>query len=450
MKRVGYTLYFEAGEKCCELCGEPLPAFKCTKNKKRFICSGPACRKAFFLERQKRFYFGAGEKLCQGPGCGKAIKAGWHGPRRIRFFCSAGCEVRFQRNRQAPTTKCAYCGAGLVRYGPVAGKNHFCNARHLGAYRSRNYAERMTGKFLPLFEEYLDSFGRFHYMRHGLPNARARLAQFLRFLVRSGIDNLEKVNPKTITRYVAACQKGGFSPSSIQSALGYVSVFMNWLILEKRRKAANPVIPKFHSVRVPKRLPRPYSDDDMACIWRILASYGDAVSRLAVAIGEECGLRIGEVANLRVQDVDLAGQRLFIRLPTKTDCERWVPFHEKVKLYLGQWLIARDQESKSDHLLLNTRRGPFSQTNLIIYVGKVFGGYRKKPIPPGREVFPHFSFHRLRHRMASYNQLLRGNKCESKDADLLGCSNIDDWAAGRGALVLFEKNASQTRRAAGA
>jgi integrase/recombinase XerC len=50
--------------------------------------------------------------------------------------------------------------------------------------------------------------------------------------------------------------------------------------------------------------PRPCTEEEMRLIWEILNERGTTMQRLAVAIAEQSGLRIGEVCRLLRRDVD--------------------------------------------------------------------------------------------------------------------------------------------------
>jgi len=114
---------------------------------------------------------------------------------------------------------------------------------------------------------------------------------------------------------------------------------------------------------------------------------------LAFAIGEECGLRIGEVSNIRLSDIDTAAQTIFVRLPTKNKHTRTVPFHGKVKKHLELWLAERDPRCEHDHLLHNNALTRLNGSKLDAWFKKCLGN---EPDPAGS-----FNFHRLRHSWAT-------------------------------------------------
>lgn len=116
-------------------------------------------------------------------------------------------------------------------------------------------------------------------------------------------------------------------------------------------------------------------------------------ARCSFAIGEECGPRVGEVANIRLSDIDTCAQTIFVRLPTKNKRTRTVRYHDKVKKYLGLWLAKRDPRCTHDHLLHNNVASAFDQNQLDVW----FKTLLSKELEP----MSSFKFHRLRHTWAT-------------------------------------------------
>jgi type 1 fimbriae regulatory protein FimB len=169
-----------------------------------------------------------------------------------------------------------------------------------------------------------------------------------------------------------------------------------------RYKGLNPIQPRMHRVAKPERVPRPLTDQAMAWVWRTLDKHGTLQQKLAVALGEEAGLRISEVCNLRISDIDMQGRRIFVRVPNKIDSERWALFHMKTSKLLCQWLRKRNPECGHDFLFVNARNRPLTLNRLAEQLRRVLAG--GKPEPPGSnlaEAPDYFTFHRLRHTLAS-------------------------------------------------
>ncbi len=141
-------------------------------------------------------------------------------------------------------------------------------------------------------------------------------------------------------------------------SVGTISTFFKWQISEGRRKATNPVVGLIHSAPAKHWLPRPLEADEVSLMWSILAERGNARTRFAAAVGEESGLRIGEICNLRLSDVDVRQQRFLIRLPNKTNRERWAHFADKTKRFHIEWMAERDQTCGHDFVLHNILGDP--------------------------------------------------------------------------------------------
>ena len=325
---------------------------------------------------------------CEGPGCLNMIAAGLYPPQRIRSFCSTSC-----RNREAGCRyvvgACRHCG-GPVMGRKDAGDKLFCSIDHWRAYDEEQILGP-TGVFRPLIEEYMATAAANYYAAGTLSAVRVSLANFFRFVAHAEkITNLDAIRSGVITRFIAAERERGLTS---RNHVGHLSTLFNWLIAEERYERANPVVPRIHSQRGAPAEARPYSDHDLQAVWECVEQTGKLELMLAFAIGEECGLRIGEVANIRLPDIDHSAQTIFVRLPTKNRHTRTVPFHGKVKRYLRLWLAARDPLCKHDHLLHNNVSHPFDRSQLDGWFKNHLG---KQPGAAGS-----FIFHRLRHTWAT-------------------------------------------------
>jgi integrase/recombinase XerC len=166
------------------------------------------------------------------------------------------------------------------------------------------------------------------------------------------------------------------------------------------REQANPIINSFHNPRRKKSAPRPYSAEEMAFAWTLLHERGNARIRFVVAVAEETGLRLGEICRLRVQDIDVIAQRCFVRLPNKTNCERYAFFGNKTKQCFEAWVNERDPGCGHDALLYNTLQKPCSVGMLIEEMNRTLcKTHRGKLV--NETGFERWNTHRLRHTMAS-------------------------------------------------
>lgn len=384
-----------AGEKACEICGDPLPALEFCPGKKHFTCSKQECRHRIFEIDRRTIHVNAGEKICDRAGCDKPVPAGLYYDLRRKFFCSDDCEKKVYKTGSTEV-KCDFCGKTIKTYPCLIDGRHYCNQKEFGHHLRDLNNKARAGRFTKILREYTEESCPAHYKERSIINVRNDLLLFFEFLNLEGIKSLERVDPRLVTKFIIWSNQRGATPNR---AIRFLVRFFNWMIAEGRRKKPNPIVPNFHRQTSRKRLARPYPDEELAFIWHLLEERGDTQAKLMVAAGEETGIRIGELSRLRVEDVDLLGQQLFIRLPNKTDTERWTPFHEKTKLYLTQWLAERDPSCGHNFLLYNMLKRPPA----IAQIQSKLRAIRCKR--SRNETHEHgldsFSFHRLRHTMAS-------------------------------------------------
>lgn len=326
---------------------------------------------------------------CEGPGCRNVVPAGLYAPQRLRSFCSNTCSYR-DASHQYMIGTCRYCGGPIMGRKDYVGKKYYCCDDH----RLAHSTERIlgpTGPFRALIEEYMAAAAANYYSPGTLPTARVSLAKFFRFAVQvEKITVLDNIRPAVITRFIAHERARGLT---CRNFVGHLSTFFGTLIAEEKYGRANPVISRIHSQRGALAEPRPYNDGDLNFIWECVERTGKLQLMLAFAIGEECGLRIGEVQNIRLSDIDASAQTIFVRLPTKNKHTRTVPFHGKVKKYLELWLARRNPDCRHDHVLHNNASMPFT--------GSHFDAWFRNALAKALAPACGFHFHRLRHTWAT-------------------------------------------------
>jgi integrase/recombinase XerC len=249
----------------------------------------------------------------------------------------------------------------------------------------------LTGPFRPVIEEYLKD--NTYYRKGTLPSVKMSLLHFFTFVAQDlKLTRLEDVSPRVVTKFMVHEQDRGLRGRNF---IGHLSTFFEQLIAEERVEMKNPVRSRIHSQKGSPANPRPYTDQQIGQLWQTVDASGDLGLMLAFWIGRECGMRIGEVCNIRLSDVDAEAQTIEVRLPTKNGSPRTVRFHDKVTEYLPVWLTQRDPECGHDHLLhtQHSSRTHFTSQTLCAWFRKFM---RTQPEPVGS-----FVFHRLRHSWAT-------------------------------------------------
>lgn len=388
---------FAEGECKCPSCGTALQAHETWPGARLRYCGSAACTEALRQHDNGR-YVASNTVKCDADGCTEYVPEGFYGP-YTSFLCCSGACWQERRTKRQEEVLCA-CGCGTTVTHRVRGalnKNAYVSSEHQARHMQAMFLENSFGPFRPIVEEFYTGFAQMHY--RDLHSVRTALRRFFRFLNEYGYQSLDDVNCDTVTKFLIWVHKTNRGVRT--DLLSCITTFFNWLQATGRRTAGNPVNSFLHRQRKEKRLPRPLSADELKLAWELLGERGDARLRLAFAIGEESGMRIGEICRLRVSDVDAAGHRLFVRLPNKTNTERYAQFGPKTAKYLVEWLAERDASCGTDSLIYNyaNSKNSFDSNKLGIAFNRVLRkDYENKSHERG---FEKWSTHRLRHTMGT-------------------------------------------------
>ena len=397
MTKDGLFEHYADLERQCPICHDPMPAHTTWPGARYRFCAKADCAMQVKTIKRGRFVDSDSGK-CRASNCFKFIPEGRYERGLTCVACSPECYKRCQLDGSLRLTCGCGCGSEVRRASIRRNRGGlvFLSQKHRDDYWRNTHLAETCGTFLPLMKEYLESFAAVHY--RSLRTARKTIPRFLLFLNEQGVQSLEDVTPRTISGFISwiAATNRKLSTSCIST----ISVFFKWAISVDLRKGANPVIGLIHHAPKKKRLPRPYSRQQLTNIWDLLHERGNARLRFAAAVAEESGLRISEICNLRLEDIDLESRRLFVRLPNKTMTERRALFSTKTVRFFHEWMSGRDPNTRHNHVITNMIGGPPSHQSLRDEfkrtLCKTFRGQTVHEV--GLESW---STHRLRHTMAS-------------------------------------------------
>ena len=242
---------------------------------------------------------------------------------------------------------------------------------------------------------------RRNYSPHTLKNYLNTLKHFVLWLDVP----IEQVTHRKVSVYVDHLLNKRLKPNTINGHLQSIRGFYDYLYHEEEIKIINPV-KKGSSLRVPKPLPRHLRDEEVVILFDVIESFRD---RAMFKLMLRCGLRVEEVSNLRLADIDLKRKRIYVH-NGKGGKGRVVYISKDAHHALAEYLRVR----------------PPSKAKKLFLVEK--GNYRGKPISvrgiqkrieyyawkTGLKV----SCHHLRHTMAT--QLLNADAQVVTIQDLLG------------------------------
>jgi site-specific recombinase XerD len=221
---------------------------------------------------------------------------------------------------------------------------------------------------------------------------------------------IEEVDSHKVAEYTDHLLYKRLKPKTINCHLACIRVFYDYLHHEEGIRVANP-IKKGSTLRMPKPLPKHLGDEEVVVLFEAIEKPRD---RAMFRVMLRCGLRVEEIANLYISDLDLKRNRIFVR-NGKGGKERIVYVSQDAYEAILNYLKVRPF-SRAKKLFL-VEKGP--------YFGKPISvrGIQKRLEYYARITALKVSCHHLRHTMAT--QLLNAEAQVVTIQDLLGHNGIN-------------------------
>jgi len=253
-----------------------------------------------------------------------------------------------------------------------------------------------------------------HQVRQHTINRLNALRSFWCWLLEEDkIESLSELKRSHVQSFVETRLQTGINGRTVERNLSDLKSFLNYW--EER---GQPVSPGIYRVKSPKRgkpLPRFLNETDYRRLEKhvLEATHAverdDVLDRACFYLMGEGGLRISEVCELKLGDIDLADRRMIIRR-AKPDNDRVVPLSPNLLEALKAYLPQRG-ETETDHLLIFRRQ----------VINKTLVGRRLRR--RGRQIKVEVSPHRLRHTLAT--RLLNQGMPITSIQKLLGHEGLD-------------------------
>lgn len=182
------------------------------------------------------------------------------------------------------------------------------------------------------------------YRRNCRPNTlrthAVTIASFLVYLKGSGRDGLEAIDREAIGGFVEHQQDQGLTPNTISVRLRGLYSFLKFVV--GRGELSAEVLTRKLRIKSPKSLPRAI---DPQAVRQMLGVIDHVRDRAIVLVLLRTGMRIGELLDTRLQEVDLNEQKIEIMEAQKTRVGRVVYLSEDACVALRQWLVQRSDKS---------------------------------------------------------------------------------------------------------
>jgi site-specific recombinase XerD len=181
------------------------------------------------------------------------------------------------------------------------------------------------------------------WLRRKAPNASTAvhygsdLRLFFAWLQKPCMD----VKVQDIDAFIEHSQKIGHAIGTINRRLCALRSFYQFLIMQDESAPTNPVIPKRHFIRPGERLPRDVEDKGLEALFAVIHNVRDRAMFLLML---RCGLRVGEVRKLSLNDLYLepsSGSLPRVWLHGKGSYERVAYLSSQALAALQTWLESR-------------------------------------------------------------------------------------------------------------
>ena len=236
---------------------------------------------------------------------------------------------------------------------------------------------------------------------------RQDLSAFVDYYAEKPLNDISRYD---INSYIINLRENNFNPRSVVRKIASLRGYFRWLSANefiKRNPAENIEQPK-----LPKRLPKVMTFTE---IKEILNADLNTEEKLIVEFLYGCGLRVSELVNLKLTDIDV--KLCYIKCFGKGSKERIVPFGKKAKEALLNYLKTRENNILKNNLK-NADRLFVKSTGRLITRQDVYNFIHKQ----GKLIHKSISPHTLRHTFATH--LLENGADLRVVQELLGHSDV--------------------------
>ena len=246
---------------------------------------------------------------------------------------------------------------------------------------------------------------RRNYSGHTIKNYLHTLKQFVVW-----VDvPIEKVTHKKLLAYLDHLLDRGLQPKTINCHLDSLRGFYHYLSEEEQVQMVHPV-KRGYALRLSRPLPRHLKDEEVG---RLLKVIPDRRDRALFMLMLRCGLRVEEVARLKMAALDLRRSQVFVH-QGKGAKDRVVYLSVDAYEALVQYLRVRPASRVKEVFLVNKGRCRGQAISVR--------GIQKRLEHYARRARLKVSCHQLRHTMAT--QLLNADAALVTIQDLLGHTRI--------------------------
>jgi integrase/recombinase XerD len=220
---------------------------------------------------------------------------------------------------------------------------------------------------------------------------------------------LENIDRISLAKYIRILKERGLASTSITRKIASLRGFCKWAAATQLL-LKNPAS-TLEQPKIPQKLPKVISLKE---IEELLHSNLNTIQTVIIELLYSCGLRVSELVNLNVNDLDLSSK--YIRCTGKGAKERIIPIGDRAKNILKSFLPEREfsikkHNLKTKYLLVNDSGRLLNRQDIYSFIHE-----------RGRLIHKNISPHTLRHTFATH--LLENGADLRVVQELLGHSDV--------------------------
>lgn len=229
------------------------------------------------------------------------------------------------------------------------------------------------------------------------------IENFIEFVENKSLDEISRVD---LYNFIKNLRSKNYASSSITRKIASIKGWFRWLKINEKIEQ-DPAI-GLESPKIPQKLPKVISSSE---IEKIFNSNLNITENAIFELLYGCGLRVSELTNLEVKNIDLNSK--FLRCFGKGSKERIIPIGKKAIDAVIKYLDIRNlyPKNSSKKLFLNKNGHPISRQEVYLLSQKI-----------GKIIDKHISPHVFRHSFATH--LLENGADLRVVQELLGHSSV--------------------------
>jgi len=187
--------------------------------------------------------------------------------------------------------------------------------------------------------------------RNYSPNTVESYALDLKLFFAEISKSLKQITWREVDSFVEGQHEQGLAATTINRRLNAIKHFFDYLVSEMELLTNNPVKPSHH-LRIGRPLPKKLSQAEVK---QLFSNINNQMDRALFLLMLRCGLRVSEVAKLKVSDIDWEQQALLIN-QGKGRKDRRLYLSPDVVISLKECLENRPSQKTNDFLFWNQKR----------------------------------------------------------------------------------------------